>query len=83
MAESRRRLVPRAAKPMGCLLCGQATIVIIDNLPTDKRAEVRQIIEAAGATLRYSIRPRCHLAVLDPTRPRITMSTRLRLGPFA
>lgn len=28
-------------------------IVIIDNLPAHKREEVRQIIEAAGATLRY------------------------------
>ena len=28
-------------------------IVIIDNLPAHKRDEVREIIEAAGATLRY------------------------------
>jgi transposase len=28
-------------------------IVIIDNLPAHKRHEVREIIEAAGATLRY------------------------------
>jgi len=28
-------------------------IVIIDNLPAHKRDQVRQIIEAAGATLRY------------------------------
>jgi len=28
-------------------------IVIIDNLPAHKREEVREIIEAAGATLRY------------------------------
>jgi transposase len=28
-------------------------IVVIDNLPAHKRDEVRQIIEATGATLRY------------------------------
>jgi transposase len=28
-------------------------IVVIDNLPAHKRDEVRRIIEAAGASLRY------------------------------
>jgi len=41
MAESRRRLDPRAAKPIGLPTLRSGDIVIIDNLPAYKRAEVR------------------------------------------
>src|SRR5260370_29937753 len=48
-----RHARPTAAAPLPHSTLCPGDIVVMDNLPAHKNAAVRQIIEAAGAELRY------------------------------
>src|SRR5260370_30773789 len=48
-----RHARPTAAAPLPHSTLHPGDIVVMDNLPAHKNAAVRQIIEAAGAELRY------------------------------